>query len=102
MKKKAGQWAKQCILSERMLYSPEKKDEKRLEGSLSDQNLHVPLLELHLGSQGIGAVGAEVFVLVSLGQNQEEAFADRHRPAAARTKKFAGFKLPERRLRSAG
>lgn len=85
-----------------MLYFPEKKDEKRLEGSLSDQDLHIPLLELHLGSQGIGAVGAEVFVLVSLGQNQEESFADRDRPAAAGTKKLAGFKLPERRLRPAG
>ncbi len=75
------------------------KNGKRLGEPLSDQDLHVPLLELHLGSQGIGAVGAEVLVLVSLGQNQEQAFADRDRPAAARTKKLAGFKLAERRLR---
>jgi hypothetical protein len=81
-----------------MLYFPEKKDEKRLEGSFSDQDLHIPLLELHLGSQGIGAEGAEIFVLVPLRQDQEEAFANRDRPAAARTKKLAGFKLAEGRL----
>jgi hypothetical protein len=102
MEKGAGQWGKQCILSEIIRYFLEKKDEKKLEGSLSEQDLHVPFLELHLGSQGIGAVGAEVLVLVSLGQNQEEAFADRDRPPAARTKKLAGFKLAERRLRPAG
>lgn len=85
-------YGKECCIFRR-------KNEKRLGEPLSDQDLHVPLLELHLGSQGIGAVGAEVLVLVSLGQNQEEAFADRDRPAAARTKKLAGFKLAERRLR---
>jgi len=81
-----------------MLYFPEKKDEKRLEGSFSDQDLHIPLLEFHLGAQGIGAEGTEVLVLVSLGQNQEEAFANRDRPSAARAKKLAGFKLGEGRL----
>jgi hypothetical protein len=69
---------------------------------LSDQDLDFPFLELHLGSQGIGAEGAEVLVFFPLGQNQEEAFADRDRPLAARTKKLAGFKLAERRLRPAG
>ena len=67
-------------------------------GSLSDQDLHIPLLEFHLGAQGIGAEGTEVLVLVSLGQNQEEAFANRDRPSAARAKKLAGFKLGEGRL----
>jgi hypothetical protein len=35
----------------------------------SDQDLHLPLLELHFGSQGIGAVGAQVLVLIPLRQN---------------------------------
>ena len=75
-----------------------RRDVQGLRGDPSDQDLHIPLLEFHLGSQGIGAEGAEVFVLVPLRQNQEEAFANRDRPAAARTKKLAGFKLAEGRL----
>jgi hypothetical protein len=67
-------------------------------GSLSDQDLHIPLLELHFGSQGIRAVGAEILVLVSLRQNQEETFTDRDRPSAAGAKELAGFKLAEGRL----
>jgi len=52
----------------------------------SDQDLHIPLLEFHFGSQGIGAVGAEILVLISLRQNQKKTFPDRDRPAAARAK----------------
>ena len=69
---------------------------------LSDKDLHIPLLEFHLGSQGIGAVSAEILVLVSLRQNQKETLADRDRPAAARAKELAGFKLPEGRRRLSG
>jgi hypothetical protein len=69
---------------------------------LLDQNLHIPLLEFHFGSQGIRAMGAEVLVLVSLRQNQEETFPDRDRPATARAKELAGFKFAERRRRLRG
>ena len=68
----------------------------------SEQDLHIPLLELHLGSQGIRTVSAEIFVLVPFRQNQEQAFADRDRPSAARTEKLAGFELTEGRRRLPG
>ena len=63
----------------------------------SEQNLYLPLLELHLGSQGIRAVGAEILVLVPVRQDQEEAFTNRDRPSAPRAIKLAGFKLAEGR-----
>ena len=71
-------------------------------GILSDQDLHIPLLEFHLGSQGIGAMGTEILVLVSFRQNQEETFTDRDRPAAAGAKELAGFELAEGRRRLSG
>jgi hypothetical protein len=63
----------------------------------SDQDLRVAFLVLHLGPEGVGAVGAEIFVFVPLGQDQEQALPDRNRSAAAGTVKLAGFKLIEGR-----
>jgi len=63
----------------------------------SDQDLHVPLLVLHLGPEGVGAVSAEVLILIPPRENQEEALPDRNRLATAGTEQLAGLKLVEGR-----
>jgi hypothetical protein len=58
-----------------------------------DQKLDFSFFVFHLGPEGGGTAGAEVFVLVSIGQDQEEAFADGDGPPAAGAEELAGLKL---------
>jgi hypothetical protein len=58
-----------------------------------NQEANLPFLIIHLGSERVRAVRAEVFVFVSIREDQKKALAYRHSLAAARAKKGTGFKL---------
>jgi len=68
----------------------------------SNQKLTLPFLVFHLGSEGRGAVGAEVFVFVPIRQDQEKAFAHGNGLPATGTEELAGLKLVVRGLRVGG
>jgi hypothetical protein len=52
----------------------------------SNENLNLPFLIFHFSPERAGAVSAEVFVFVSIGQNEQKALANGHRLSAAGTK----------------
>jgi len=66
----------------------------------SDQEVDLSLLILHLGSERVGAVSAEVLVLVPIRQNEQKALAHRHSLPAPRAEESAGFELSEGSLGS--
>jgi hypothetical protein len=65
------------------------------------QDIEVFAASVHFVSHLAPAVNASVFILVTLGQNEEEKFPDRNSPSTLETVKFRGFELFELGLRFA-